>query len=91
MHSVELLQVLLHASSNGVHTDTSTSMANKNSLSEFVLDGRALWIALGVIAMKEGLFRWTYRIGKRLDSSVLMANAWHHRAGIFVHTAFCIL
>lgn len=40
----------------------------------------ALWAALGIVVAKEGLFQWTLRIGRRLNSPVLVANAWHHRS-----------
>lgn len=39
----------------------------------------AAWLALGSIAVKEWLFRATKKIGERLNSKVLIANAWHHR------------
>lgn len=39
----------------------------------------AFWVALASIAMKEALFQWTARVGKRINSPVLIANAWHHR------------
>jgi len=40
----------------------------------------ALWAALLSIAVKEGLYRYTVHCGKRLDSQVVIANAWHHRS-----------
>ena len=40
----------------------------------------ALWAAIVSIVSKEVLFRATARIGERLKSQVLMANAWHHRS-----------
>ena len=40
----------------------------------------ALWAALASIVSKELLFRATDKVGKRLNSPVLMANAWHHRS-----------
>ena len=40
----------------------------------------ALVAALVSIVAKEGLFRATARVGKRLRSPVLEANAWHHRS-----------
>jgi len=43
-----------------------------------------LWIAaagpLFSIIGKEILFRWTIRTGKRVKSSAVIANAWHHRS-----------
>lgn len=39
-----------------------------------------LWVAIGSIANKEWLFRYTRRAGKRVGSPSLIANAWHHRS-----------
>jgi len=35
------------------------------------------------IAVKEWLYRWNVRVGRRLKSSALLANAWHHRSDAF--------
>ncbi|HAW59868.1 MAG TPA: cation transporter [Actinobacteria bacterium] len=43
----------------------------------------ALVAALISILVKEALFQYTVRIGKRLGSPVVMANAWHHRSDAF--------
>jgi len=40
----------------------------------------ALWAAAASILSKEVLFRATERIGRRVNSQVLLANAWHHRS-----------
>lgn len=40
----------------------------------------ALVTALVTLVAKEGLFRYMRRIGERLKSSMLIANAWHARA-----------
>lgn len=39
----------------------------------------ALWAAILSIATKEALYQWTARVGKRINSPVMIANAWHHR------------
>lgn len=39
----------------------------------------ALWVSLLSIGLKEFLFQWTVSIGKKQKSSLLIANAWHHR------------
>jgi len=39
----------------------------------------ALWAAVVSIVIKEGLFQYTHRIGKKISSTSLMADAWHHR------------
>ncbi|MTI13292.1 cation diffusion facilitator family transporter [Sansalvadorimonas verongulae] len=42
----------------------------------------ALVAALVSIVTKEGLFRWTLFKGKKINSSALIANAWHHRSDV---------
>ena len=42
------------------------------------------WVALVAacvsIGVKEALYRWNIRVGRRARSSALLANAWHHRS-----------
>lgn len=40
----------------------------------------ALWAALLSIVVKELLYQYTARAGKKLDSQAVVANAWHHRS-----------
>ncbi|HZV53842.1 MAG TPA: cation diffusion facilitator family transporter [Rhodocyclaceae bacterium] len=40
----------------------------------------ALWVAAATLAAKEGLFRYMLRIGEKLRSPMLIANAWHARS-----------
>ena len=40
----------------------------------------ALWAALLSIVVKELLYQYTLRVGRRLDSQAVVANAWHHRS-----------
>ena len=47
---------------------------------ELVMPGRiALWAAIISIAAKEIIYWLTIRVSRRVQSSVLEANAWHHR------------
>jgi cation diffusion facilitator family transporter len=39
--------------------------------------------ALVSIVVKELLYRWTHRVGRRLRSPALRANAWHHRTDAY--------
>lgn len=39
----------------------------------------ALVAALVSILMKELLYQWTARVGKRVNSPAMISNAWHHR------------
>jgi cation diffusion facilitator family transporter len=40
----------------------------------------ALFAAVVSIAGKEWLYRWNVKVGRRIKSSALLANAWHHRS-----------
>lgn len=40
----------------------------------------ALWVACGTMVAKEALFRYMLAVGKRVRSSMLIANAWHARS-----------
>lgn len=40
----------------------------------------ALWAALVSIIVKELVYQYTWRVGRRLDSQAVIANAWHHRS-----------
>jgi cation diffusion facilitator family transporter len=53
----------------------------------------AFWVAILSIGVKEWLYRWTVRVGKRIRSTALIANAWHHRSDGFssVPVAIAIL
>lgn len=52
------------------------------------------WIALIAailsIALKEGAFRYTKREGNKINSPVLIANAWHHRSDAYSSIATLI-
>lgn len=40
----------------------------------------ALWAALLSILVKELLYQWTARVGKKVNSPAVITNAWHHRS-----------
>lgn len=40
----------------------------------------ALWAAVASIVLKELLYQATVRVGRRVNSPVVIANAWHHRS-----------
>jgi cation diffusion facilitator family transporter len=40
----------------------------------------ALWVALGTLVVKEGLFRYMLAVAERVRSTMLVANAWHARS-----------
>jgi cation diffusion facilitator family transporter len=39
-----------------------------------------LFVALGVVVVKETLYRYVVRVGDEVGSAALYADAWHHRA-----------
>lgn len=47
----------------------------------------ALVAAIVSIVLKEWLYRYTVAEGKRVDSPVMIANAWHHRSDAFSSVA----
>lgn len=57
----------------------------------------ALIAALVSIVLKEWLYRLTVRVGRRVKSSAVLANAWHHRSDALssipaaVAVAFCLM
>ncbi|KAH3666801.1 hypothetical protein OGAPHI_003250 [Ogataea philodendri] len=63
------------------HSHTHTHVHDHHDAHEAVqgADINAAWLALASIGAKEWLFRATSRVGERLNSKVLIANAWHHR------------
>ncbi|WP_036696857.1 cation diffusion facilitator family transporter [Paenibacillus taiwanensis] len=52
------------------------------------------WYALAVlllsIVVKEGMFQYKFRLGKRLSSQALIANAWEHRSDVYSSIAALI-
>jgi len=72
--------ILLIASGLGIGYHAIANL-QKNSLNQ------PGWIALSgavvSIIVKELLYRWTILVGKRVKSSAVVANAWHHRTDAF--------
>ncbi len=50
----------------------------------------AALVAIASLTVKEWLYRWTKRIGEKLHSRVLIANAWNHRGDAFSSIAVLI-
>lgn len=49
-----------------------------------------LWIAAANVLIKESLYRYKRRVGKRIGSSAILANAWDHRSDAFCSLAVLI-
>ena len=49
-----------------------------------------LWIAGANIVVKEGLYRYKMRVGRRTGSAAIIANAWDHRSDAFCSLAVLV-
>jgi cation diffusion facilitator family transporter len=49
-----------------------------------------LWVLLGVVAVKELLFRFVSRVGRTLGSGAVTVDAWHHRSDAITSAAAAI-
>jgi len=49
-----------------------------------------LIVLLGVVAIKETMYRYESRIGKRVGSTAIHADAWHHRCDGFTSAAAAV-
>ena len=68
--------IMLAAAGVGIGWDAILNLHRKESPSPGWI---ALMAALISIVTKEFLYRWTANVGKRIKSTALAANAWHHR------------
>ncbi|MCX7915302.1 MAG: cation diffusion facilitator family transporter [Verrucomicrobiae bacterium] len=46
-----------------------------------------LWVLLGVVVIKESLYRWVHREGVAVDNAAVRADAWHHRSDAITSAA----
>ena len=71
----------LVAAATGIIVSGGIKLADWINGKELEAPGKlALWAALISIVVKEGLYQYTARKGKHLDSQAVIANAWHHRS-----------
>jgi cation diffusion facilitator family transporter len=74
----------LVAAATGIIVSGSIKLADWLNGAQIEAPGKiALWAALISIVVKEGLYQYTSRKGKSLDSQAVVANAWHHRSDAF--------
>ncbi|MBQ5332487.1 MAG: cation transporter [Oscillospiraceae bacterium] len=78
-----LLSVVLFITGLGIGADALKKITSGN-YSELQTPGvLALAAAIISIAAKEGMYWYTRHYAKKIDSSALMADAWHHRSDAF--------
>ena len=75
-----VLSTILAVTGLGIGYTAVTKMASGNFDALVVPGMLALVAAIVSIAMKEGMYWYTWLNAKRIDSSALMADAWHHRS-----------
>jgi len=61
----------------GIVVDALGRLASGNIITPSNL---TLWVALLSVLSKEALYQYTFIYAKRLNSTILKANAWHHRS-----------
>jgi cation diffusion facilitator family transporter len=49
-----------------------------------------LWVLLGVIVVKESMFRYVRRVARRTGSGAVEVDAWHHRTDAFTSLAAAV-
>lgn len=72
-----ILGLSLLAVALGIGYGAIVSMRERHSQPPGII---ALVAAAVSIVVKEALYRWTIRVGREVQSSAVVANAWHHRS-----------
>lgn len=72
-----LLAALLMLTAAGIAWDAAMRLMQPAQAPPGIL---ALWIVLAAIAAKEALFHITHAVARRTGSTLIAANAWHHRS-----------
>ena len=72
------LGILLILVAAGIVWDSATRLFQPETLLQ--PDVSVLFAAIFSILVKEALYHYTLRVGRRINSDMLKANAWHHRS-----------
>lgn len=79
-----IISVLLAAVSIGIFIDGLERVIASVRGEQLARPGMlALAMAIVSIGVKEWLFRYTRRVGEKIRSEAMVANAWHHRSDAF--------
>lgn len=82
-----LIGAVLAAASFGIAVRALRTMGEVHAASPGMM---AFVVALVSMFAKEGLYRWTLRIGRQTQSLALVANAWHHRSDALSSLPVCL-
>ncbi len=75
-----LLSVVLFATGAGIGYSGVCSLIDSSYKNISIIGVLPLVAAIVSIAVKEGMFWYTYLAAKKINSSALKADAWHHRS-----------
>lgn len=78
-----ILSIVLFITGLGIGMDALKSVMNGNYSDLQVPGIPALFAAIVSIVSKEAMYWYTRYYAKKIDSSALMADAWHHRSDAF--------
>jgi cation diffusion facilitator family transporter len=76
-----LLSLVLVAVGVGIAVNAGIRLSNPNAFVQ--PSALTLFVALITLLAKEGLYRYTVFVARRLKSNLLHASAWHHRSDAF--------
>ena len=76
-----VIGLALVAAATGIVVSGGVKLANWIGGEKLVVPERiALWAALVSIVVKELLYQYTVRVGRKENSQAVISNAWHHRS-----------
>ncbi len=83
----KIIAIILFITAFGIGISAIKTIRNPNLEAPNAI---AIWPAVISIAFKEWMYRYTIRVGKKIDSPALIADAWHQRTDAFSSVAALI-
>jgi cation diffusion facilitator family transporter len=81
-----LVSVMLVAAGTGIAFQAAREIASPHRAPQPF----TLAVVLGVVAIKEGMFRFVHRVGSETGSHAVRTDAWHHRSDAITSLAAAI-
>ncbi|GAB6086939.1 cation diffusion facilitator family transporter [Alkaliphilus crotonatoxidans] len=85
--TAKILAIILFVTALGIGNEAVKILRSGNIAPPQVT---AIYVAIISILAKEGLYHYSVRIGKRIKSTAVIADAWHHRSDAFSSVATLI-